>query len=181
MRTKVISREDVNDISTSEVLEHCRVDDDYDNELIQSYLLASMNIAEVETNRMLTPSVVDAYTQYHDKKIYLPYGEVSGVTEIKATFDEVEVTIPDTDYIFNEIDESVEIDKKLYINHTDFKIRYNCGYPADALPNAIKQAILMTVATLYNVREDISYGVQAYKTPMTSKRLFDLHRIRTGG
>ncbi|EDM66147.1 hypothetical protein PE36_00080 [Moritella sp. PE36] len=180
MRTKVISREEFYAFQPKEMRDHLRVDDDYDNDLINAYYLAAIDTAEKETNRLLTPSVVDAYVATYREKIYLPYGEVSAIVEVSATntSDEVEII---TGYKFNEIDESISLNESLYRNHTDFVIRYECGYAIGSLPSAIKQGVFMATASMYNVREDVTYGVQAFKVPITSRRLFNLHRIPSGG
>ncbi len=60
-------------------------------------------------------------------------------------------------------------------------MEYKCGYAEGEVPIGIKQGIMMLVGTLYNVREDVSYGIQAFNVPMTSKLLFDKYKIYAMG
>lgn len=172
MRTKITNVKDFNDVSLEMVMNHTRVDDGYDAELLQSYLSASIDLAGKYTNRALTERTVQAYLPVAQSVIRLPYGSVSAinnVTGVNRDGDEVSI-----EFTFNDISESISLSDTDY---TDVKIEYECGYPEGEVPKGIVQGILMLTGTLYNTREDISFGVTAYKVPFTSKALLDAYRI----
>lgn len=56
-------------------------------------------------------------------------------------------------------------------------IEYSAGYPTEAeVPQAIKQALLLTVGHLYENREAVVLGVAANEVPMTTMALLHPYR-----
>lgn len=175
MRSVVIKKGHTSDISIDEVMSHCRVEDDEEKPLLQIYLDAAIDVAEQKTNRLLAPSTVVSISQEYRDVFYIPYGQLIDITKVEC-IDPYGDTVTVTDFDADFINGAVRV-PAIYSNHRSFTFSYSCGFADGELPKAIKQGILMTVMTLYNTREDISYGLNAVKVPRSSEYLFNLYRL----
>lgn len=177
MRTKVTTRQDDEIVSLDLVKDHARVDDGYDEELLDAYIASAIDIAETKTNRLLNRCSVVGYLPKYVELVQLPYGEADEVESVTGINPSTGGREPIT-YALNDVTEVVSLDVE-YRRFTDIEITFSAGYKAASdIPKSIIQGILVCVATLYNVREDVSYGVQAFITPLTAERLFKLTRIK---
>lgn len=174
LNTKIINKDAVNNLVSLNALKaHIKQDDDYEDEDIERKFLSAVDLCEKYTNRFFTPTEIIGYQEKYTKSISLLYCPTEIVSVKAINTDGVEETL---DCTFNFVEETIKIDTK-YKDYTDFYIDYIAGYKAGELPEALRHGIIMTFATLYEVREDVSYGVQANAVPVNSKTLLDSYRI----
>lgn len=178
MRTRILSKLEYPVLDIEIVKQHTRVDDDLDTDLLKAYISAAISVAEKHTNRMLVPTIVDGHWPTYLAKVYLPFGHTQEPTSLTAT-DKYGVS-EDVAFTYNSVDESVNVSVD-YVNHIDFTIQFDCGYRSGEVPKGLQQGLLLLVGTLYNVREDVSYGVNAYAVPLASKMLFNKFKIHAIG
>ena len=181
MRTKLLEQNIINDVvSLEEAYEHARITDDWDELVVQACLDAAHDAVESWLNRKLYPSIMVGQVNEYRTRITLPYPPVKAVSYVTAECtDGSSVTlIEGTDWKFDSISETVRF-LKPQPNLSVFEFRYDCGYESvEHVPKAVKHAILMTFATLYNNREDAVVGASVASVPLTAHRLLRTHRVR---
>lgn len=65
-----------------------------------------------------------------------------------------------------------------YFADTYYRVRYNCGYAVNQLPETLKLAILKLTAELYENRENSVIGTIIAELPTGVKQLLDLERAQ---
>ncbi len=174
---KKMDRDPVFDLISLDILkEHIRQDDDYENEIIQAYYLAAIDYAEKYTNRYFTETNIIGYQRDYSSKILVPF-DINEVVSVKARNND---TVVDIEFTFNVVSNEIEI-KSDYKMYSDFEVCFSTGYKENELPKAIHQGILMLFATIYEVREDVSYGVTANKVPFKSTMMLDMYKLPISG
>ena len=157
MPVKLITPPSIEPITVEEAKIFLRIDTDEENSLISSLISAARMYAEKYTCRSFLTQRWELSTRAVAEKIYLPYPPVEGVESISVDgkfIDDYRYTLlaEDTLYFVSPIRS---------LTPGGIVIRYATGYgnvPED-VPRDIKQAILITVAGLYENRE--SGGVSA--------------------
>lgn len=158
------------------------------DELILALIGAATEVCEQITNRKFITQTLDLFlTDFPASNVIeLPYGTLQSVTSIKY-FDEAlgEQTFTGAGY---QVDGAGIVGLIMLTEDYDWPevadellravtIRFTCGYgTADAVPKAIKQAILLYVGTLYNNRESIAAGSMS-EVPDTVNLLLASYRI----
>jgi hypothetical protein len=173
MNTLLISQDDLNIVTLEEVMEHSRIDDNYDELVVQGCLSAAHSLVESWLKRKLSPATVLGVQECFKTKVYLPYAPLTGVNSISAlndsyvSIDLVEGTDFRVDLVRSLVIFSDECEQL-----SEFQINYTCGY-ADlaSVPDAVKHAIKMTSATLYENREDDIIGVSTTQVSLTAQRI----------
>lgn len=181
MRTKLLEQELTDDVvSLEEAMEHSRITDDWDELVVQACLDAAHDAVQSWLNRKLYPSLMVGQVNEYRTRITLPYPPIKAVSYVTAecangdTIDLVE----GTDWKFDSISETIRF-LKPQSNLSVFEFQYECGYESvESVPKAVKHAILMTFATLYNNREDAVVGASVASVPLTAHRLLRTHRVR---
>lgn len=175
MHYKITQREDIAEafIPMTEIQEHTRSYDPHDEELLSVYRLAAISFAETYMNRVLGICKVKATIENYQSRVYLPLGDVQSVQSVSVDG----VDIP---YKVNMISNEVMLGVS---NHRlkDFVFDYTVGYEVDQIPPVIKLGILKLIATWFESREDVSFGVAATEVPFNNRACFDLYRIPVGG
>lgn len=162
MYSKILSQDPLDGVLTlEEAKRQCRVMHDFDDALIESLIPAAAELAQVYAERALTPAVVASVVESYKPQVQLQYGEATGVTELQLDGS------VSTDYEFDDITQKITIGTR----YNKLKVTYNCGYTV--VPTQIKQAILITISTLYNNREEFITGATVAELPMTACRLID--------
>lgn len=177
LRTKLMERDNPQDlISISLLQEYIRQDDLYDEQLMMIICQAAIDQAEKYTNRYFTEALMLGTFKEYKEQVILDYdsNEVVSVQAKNPSTGEYE----DIDYSYNIVTDVVEISKQ-YKYYTDFNINYKCGYKSGQLPSAIMHGILMLFGTMYEVREEVSYGVNAYSVPFKATMFLDSYRLHT--
>lgn len=183
MRTIVISQDksggDI--VSVESAKEHSRITDTFDDGLIAEYVESATDMVQQWLNRKLYPTTIAMSLDAAPTRVLLPYPPVARVDSIVAMYNDEEVTLTkDVDWKFNAIAGRVTfIGSQLYLSSlSDLVITYTAGYatPAD-VPAAIKHAIKMTFATMYENREDVIVGTSVMPVPLKARRILATHRV----
>lgn len=157
MPVKLITPPSVEPITLEEAKIFLRIDTNEEDSLISSLISAARMYAEKYTCRSFLTQRWELTKKVLADKIYLPYPPVQGVESISVdgrVVDVYEYTLlaEDTLYFLSPIRS---------VTPGGIVIRYAAGYGnvPEAVPRDIRQAILITVAGLYENRE--SGGVSA--------------------
>jgi uncharacterized phiE125 gp8 family phage protein len=191
MNLKIITAPITEPVSLAEAKLHLRVTTDTDNTLITSLISAARIHCENITNRALASATFELVMDTFPEKIVLPMSPVESITSIKYTdSDGIETTLAATEYILYTSEPAVVIPDYdvSWPSFTEYplgavKVRYVAGYRAastDAslhIPEAIKQAILLIISTLYENRENIVIGQTIANIPMGAEALLQPFRI----
>jgi hypothetical protein len=150
-----------------EAKQHLMLDHDLDDLYIISLIQAATAIAENHTNRKLTlhESTLLLDTAYGT--VHLPYGN----TKIKTIRAKGELLDNISDYISGT---NLVVFRKPAI---DVEIVFECGFTVDSCPADIKAAIKLLVATMYESRMDITFGVQQFKAHLSSNTILSKHKL----
>lgn len=137
----------------NEVKQHLRVEHNLEDDLINRYIETAHNFVEDYTSlaigvqkfeEFLTPDLAE-------RDVYLsmnPVNSIDSVVEINEETGE-ETTITDYVKIQNSMGMRIKTNPK-----RSYKVTYNAGYDFDCLPQQINQAILLSVADMYEHREE---------------------------
>ena len=175
MNYKINSQTDFSFITLAEAKAQCRVLFDHDDDEITALISVACDIAQTYLNRLVTTGNLTQYFSGYYESFMLFGGEVSAITEVKATTGDEEVTLDSADYTLNPVTGDLVVSDD-YVGYTDWYITYDCGYSDSARPAGIKHAILMLISTLYNNREDFSPGQAIHKLPVSSEKLLGRYR-----
>lgn len=160
---KLVTAPTVEPVTLSEVKAHCVIGHDEDDALLSIMVSAAREHGESLTGRSWAPKTLEVVLdRFPVSGIDLPASPVTAVTSIKyLDADGVEQTMPDTDY-YVDMDSLVGrvIPKDAWPETADrlnaVRVRYEAGFPAGSIPSALKQWLLIRVATLYEHREALS-------------------------
>ena len=179
MRTKILSQETFDVVTIEDAMEHSRITDSYDELVVQMCLDSAHDLVQQWLNRKIVPTSMVMGLEQWKSCVHLQYPPVVSITSITAEdSDEVEVTLTDgDDYKFDDVFQTVKL-KDTTQDYSNFKIIVDCGYRDGECPEAIKHAIRMTFATLYENREDLVVGTQVNQIPNHARRLVRAHRVR---
>ncbi|BCV28500.1 head-tail connector protein [Shewanella algae] len=173
MIPRVINKASYYDVDLQLIRDHIR---EWDDEIVpDDYLKAISNSAwswiENYLNRQLSKSLVELTIDEDiaGRPFYLPYGEVISIVDVK------DKKSKPVSYQYDSGSERITLTRGF---QTPYKIVYECGYLAySVIPQSIRMAHLMLVATLYQQREDQSpIGVNSVS--FNIKALLDTFRYR---
>lgn len=187
--TKVAPAPTVEPVVLSEAKAHLRIpaEDTGDDAYITALIMAAREIAERYTNLTFITQVrqlkLDRFpcTSY----IELPYGPVASVTEFTYLDSDgaSQPLVLNTDYV---LDIHNEVARVQHVNGwpstacriATVTIKYSAGFGALStdVPYAIRQAILMQIANLYENRQDEADGVVTH-IAYNSTLLLDAHKV----
>lgn len=167
-------------VCLDEAMEHSRITDLEDEDMIRMALDSAHDIVQQWVNRKLVPTTMVGIQEDYLNEVILPYPPIKSITSVHAedvNGNEIELTTDQ--YKFNDVYGSVKLPTSLS-SMSNFKIVYDCGY-GDGIecPLALKHAIRMTFATLYEMREDAIIGAQINDVPLTAKNLVKIYRVRS--
>lgn len=191
MNLKIITAPTVEPLSLTEARLHVRATSTAEDTLITSLIKTTRQLAENFTNRALASATFELIMDKFPCKIELPMAPVESVTSIKyKDSDNVETTWASSEYIFYNSEPAVVIPaySKSFPSFNPYpigavKIRFVAGYkttgtdPNLLIPEAIKQAMLLTIGSLYENREDIIVGTIVAKLPLSAQALLYPYRI----
>lgn len=189
--SKLITAPTEEPITLADAKLHMRVDFDIDDPLIESYITASRQWAELGfTKRAFVTQTWDFYLDAFPVGtiIEVPYPPLQSVTEIVYTDENgTDTTFPPSQYVVDTISEPgrISLAANVYCWPTvclqpinGVRIRFVAGYgAAKDVPRQIRNALLLLVADLYEHREnsvigsginitDVSFSVQSLLTPL---------------
>ncbi len=179
-------------ITLAEARAHLRVDDTSEDDYITALITVAREHAEALTDRQFITATyalrLDDFPRRSSDVILLPRPRLIAVSSI-AYLDgsNVAQTLAADQY---QVDASSEPGRivpayslawpSVYPVMNPVTITFTAGYgAATAVPKAIKQAILMTVAHFFENREPVVIGTITSDVPMTVKALLGPYRIGT--
>ena len=175
-------------ITTAEAKAHLKVDVSDDDTLIDNLVKAATQSCEEFTNRYFTETVV---TQYSDKMTdtkHLYKSPVSGVTHIKYyNSSNVLTTWDGSNYLLDKSSTPARIGLAVDASYPSIadrinavEVKYTVGYGSSAsdVPQAIKQAILLTVGNWYQNRQEVVTGTIASQLPKSAQYLLEQYKVQ---
>lgn len=185
MALKIATEPAVEPISSTEAKLQCRVDVATDDTLIASLITAARRAAEKILWRALCTQTWDLYLDAvpGEDELELPLPPLQSVTYVKYTplSTGVAATFASASYSVDAVSEPGRIvlndgyswpsDTLVKVN--GFNVRFICGYGvAAAVPQEIKQALLLLIAYWYDNRDAIG------EVPAGIERLLWLNRMK---
>lgn len=143
--------------------QHLRLDadDGSDDELIKHLIEVSTERAEHQLGRSLLTKTYKTIADHGDKIKLIP-NLLSVLSVVATNADDTTINLTGADYLINQNSLVPEI-MPMVVVETSLAVTYTAGYGnADAIPKAIKQWVLVDLATLYENREAVmNYGVNS--------------------
>ncbi|MBB5684296.1 head-tail connector protein [Sphingobium boeckii] len=156
----------------------CRVLDDSEDDLISGYIVAAREFAEVHTGHVLMQRTVTETFRHFASPIMLlwrPVASISGIT-YKDSDGTAQTYV---DAVYDADAAPVEIYPLTAWPETRrngvVKVAYLAGYEADAVPQALKVAMLQMVAHWHANREAVAAGSMV-EVPQTAMDILDKYR-----
>ena len=188
MRTfQVITPASTYPVSLTEAKAHLKVDINTDDTLITNLIIASTQLSEEYTNRFFIDTVINqTCTTFTDLK-QLYKSKVVSVTHVKYyDSDNTLQTLAASNYVVNNQFEPAQINLVVDGSFPDIadridavECKYTVGYGAASdVPNAIKQAILLTIGNWYANRESVITGRTTTEMPMSAKWLLETYKVQ---
>lgn len=180
-------------VSTAAAKAQCRVVHDDDDDLIAGLVAAAVDHLDGYTGilgRCLVTQNWRVAASGWSRVIRLPFPLCSNVVVKYSDADDVEQTVSDTLYqVYDDASSSVVwfreafTDPTVYDDRVDpIRVTFDAGYgDADAVPDAIKHAILLLVGHWYENREEviIGQGVDVRQLPVAFSTLVAPYRRRS--
>lgn len=175
-------------VTLAEAKAQMRLESDFtqDDALITSYLLTARQWCEGYCKRQFITATYEWIEDYFPIRIDLPYPPVQSVTSITYTDDSgVNQTLSSSLYqvdIKSEPARIIPAYQELWPTTRSVMnavtVRFVCGYgDANAVPQAIKLAILMLTAHFYEHRENVQVGGNVMNVPFSTTALLDPYRM----
>lgn len=161
MYSVIVNQQPLGIVTLAEAKAQCRVTHEFDDELFTSLITVASDMAQKYTNRMLSEGSAVSVVESYQPVVQLPYGEVTDVTDL--ILDDV----ASTDFTFEPVTQKITINTE----YTKAKITFSAGY--STVPPTVRHAVLLTVSTLYNNRDNYVTGLTVAKMPMTAERMLD--------
>jgi uncharacterized phiE125 gp8 family phage protein len=149
-------------VTLAEAKLHLKVENTTDDSLITILIKAAQDAVESFTNRVLMSTTFELQLDEFCMEIKLPVAPVSSVSSVKY-YDETnsEQTMAAGNYFYSVDQEPMEIEfitsQSVYTYRQNaLNIQFVAGYAnAAAVPNALKQAVLLLVGDMYENRLDL--------------------------
>jgi len=180
METRTIEKADLDAVSIDDAMEHARITDDYDQVVVQMHLGAAHDIIEGYLNRQLSTTKMIGVEPEYRPVISLPYAPVTELQSVTCENDKgEEITLTkDVDYKFDDVLFNVRFITDQSKN-SYFKFTFVCGYADGEVPRAVKHAVLMMFATLYESRENDVIGASTQTISYPAQRVCKKYRLRS--
>lgn len=188
MRTyQVVTPASTYPVSLTEAKAHLKVDISTDDTLITNLIIASTQLSEEYTNRFFIDTVINqTCTTFADLKSLFK-SKVISVTHVKYyDSDNAQQTLDSADYVVNNQFEPCQINPAVDFSFPDIadridaiECKYTVGYgEASDVPNAIKQAILLTIGNWYANRESVITGRTSTELAQSSLWLLNTYKVQ---
>lgn len=174
--------------TTADAKDFLKVDTTADDTLIDNLIKAATQSCEIYTNRYFLDTLV---TQYADKWVdieNLYKSPVSAITHIKYyDSDDSLQTLAGTVYLLDEVSQPARIGLKPNQSYPNIanrinaiEVKYTVGYgtAASSVPEAIRQAVLITIGNWYENRQTVITGRIATELPLSSQYLLNQYKIQ---
>jgi uncharacterized phiE125 gp8 family phage protein len=170
-------------LQVSEARRHLALDDSYYDDYISSLVEVTRATVQAHTHRQLVTATFDAKLDAlpaGQGTLCLPYGQLQSITSVSYTDTAgVSQTFSSGDYDVSIAREPGTI-RPAYgevwpvarLEQEAATVRFVCGYgAASAVPQAIKQAMLLLIGHYFNNREQTIVGTMASEIPQGSQAL----------
>lgn len=172
--TKSVTSVTAGDIVTlAEAKAFCRITDSDEDTIVT--LLIAMAEEQVENFAGITLRATTYTFEYETfgNRIRLPYQPIKTVTEVRTKVDGVETILDSDSYqLIGQDEKTLKIIAPIY---GGIEIDCTAGYGVADVPSTIKLAILKTVLTNYENRQDNS-GEQSFMLPDSAKSLLKSYK-----
>lgn len=154
-------------VSSSEAKLHCRVDGSTEDTLITALITAARQFVENDTGLALITQTWSVYLDAWPNTLLLPHSPASAVTSITYTDEDgVTATLDAAAYTvrtgFTPVRVVFDADALPTVTLADFgaiTVTYTAGYgAASAVPQPIRQAMLLLIGHWYRNREAVAAG-----------------------
>ena len=181
----------VEPVTVTEVKLFSKIDFTEDDALLTIMIKSAREAAEQYLNKSLITQTITAYWRNYDSRIHLPYGPHQSVTSVtRKRRSESTLLVADTDYYVMGFDTfSLDLEPTGSINPRgvskneamsawDLEVVYVAGYGTAStdIPQPIKEAILKTVETNYDLRGNIITGSISSNLSNEAKSLLSSYR-----
>ena len=172
-------------LTLTEVKLYLRVDDTTENDLITSLITAARSLVEGHT---WMPLISQTWAMQFDKSELneliwnvnkAPLSSFSSVTyyDSNNNLQTLATTEYETDIYGSPARFRLKNVPSVYDRMNALQLNFVCGYAnAAAVPQPIKQAMLMIIGHLYENRQDVITGTQVNEIPMSSEYLLQPYR-----
>lgn len=183
MNLKLVTAPAAEPVTATEAKTHCRITGTDQDSVITILISAAREMAEAITRRALITQTWDMYLDRFERVIDVPLPPLQSVTSVTYTdtagdSQTAASSLYDVDLAGNRIilkDDQVWPDTLIHENSVI--VRFVAGYGAagTAIPQPIKQAILMLIGHFYENRE-VSAPIQITQVPMAADWLLSPYR-----
>ncbi len=175
-------------LTTAEAKTHLKVDITTDDTLIDNLIASATQISQEYTNRFFINTTITQKGNNFDDLKELYKSTVGSVTHIKY-YDNNDAlqTLATSVYYLNNVVQPAQISLKVSQSFPSVADKQNAveceyvvGYGASAsdVPEAIKQAVLLTVGNWYENRSSVVIGRISTELPMSAKWLLDSYKVQ---
>ena len=195
MNLRIITQPTAEPVTVEDAMAHCRVDGysespvSADQTYVETLVTVARQMAENYTQRKIAQATYELRLNDFAAIIKLP-APVQSVESIKyIDADDVEQTVDADVYVFDDHPDEpaiYQVDSWPVAKDEPgaVRIRFVAGYTTESpnnnpLPKPLYQAMLMTVAHLYENRQDVA-DKQGYEIPLTSRYLMDPYCLGIG-
>ncbi|HCE1301206.1 TPA: phage gp6-like head-tail connector protein [Vibrio parahaemolyticus] len=165
-------------VTYGEAAAHLRVWDEEDRPYIESLIYAAVSSAESYMKRFIGETRVAFTLSSFSQR--LPFPDPMEVYDVLYLDNEGKLqTVPITDYFLDRLRNRIVYTGSINQNEMQsIEVVATFGWGANKVPPSVKHAILMLVATLYEMREDatVGQGVTVTKVPVTHQYLLNPYR-----
>jgi|TARA_R110000823_G_scaffold242437_1_gene366882 uncharacterized phiE125 gp8 family phage protein len=189
MRTyQVVTPASTYPVSLTETKLHLKVDINTDDTLITNLIIAATQVSEEYTNRFfIVTTLSQTCTTFRELKSLFK-SKVMAIGHVKYYDDtNTQQTLLSTNYVLNnefepgQVNPVVDYDYPSTVDRIDaVECEYKVGYGQTAadVPDAIKQAILLTIGNWYENRQSIITGKTSTELSMSAKWLLDTYKVQ---
>ena len=161
-------------VSLTEAKLHLRVDGNDENTLVTALIIAARQTAEAYTRRAFVTQTWCYICDRLSGTVTLSYQPIQSVASVTVDGEELDETAYEVDIATGRIR---VFGSYIASSIGGIIITYDAGYGvADAVPQAIKQAILLMVGHWYENREAITTS-SAYELPLAAKVLLAPYQV----
>lgn len=167
-------------VTIAEVKAQTRVDSTAEDTLLTAYIKAARDKVEHYCDRFFTTQQITIlfYASFGTGDFSLPYADLASVESIEYTdSDNTVQTVDAAEYTFDADSQMIRLDGNWPSDAQD--VRVNCTTGAPVEYEGVKQAILMIVADLYELRTENVVGTVLAPNPAV-KELLRPYRDKLG-
>ena len=186
MSEKLITAPVTEPLTLAEAKAHLRITSSAEDALVTSLIIAARELCESETGRALLPQTWELTRDDFSDEMFLQHVPVASIVSIKYTdVNGAEQTLAGTEYVLDASSNVqarvvLAVDKSwpsVYGGINNVRIRYVAGYTnAAAVPQSLKQWMLLQISHWFRNRESVSIGNPGSKLDFVDN-LLNAYRI----